>query len=162
MSNTYIGSAGGVANAAGKWEANANERTGRDAGAVCAFDIYGSLVNLNYSGTIEGRAAFARINGELKASRVSVTFGGVKAPGPPVLILGSTAQILNSDLRFQLEACRDRPLLAGGAGTAALINSTIKTSHADRWLDEIPASGKNNSRNSRLATPGRVLDMRGR
>ena len=161
MANTYIGSAGGAANAAGKWEAGGNGKAEGPAGAACAFDIYGSLVNLNYSGTIEGKAAFARINGELKASRVGVTFGGVRDAGAPALILGPNGQILNSDFRFQLEACQDRPVLAGGKGTAALVNSSIRTNQADRWLGKIPAPVRNNSRNSRIATPGRVLKMHG-
>jgi hypothetical protein len=77
------------------------------------------------------------------------------------LILGPNGQILNSDFRFQLEACQDRPVLAGGKGTAALVNSSIRTNQADRWLGKIPAPVRNNSRNSRIATPGRVLKMHG-
>lgn len=112
-----------------------------------AFDIYGSLVNLTYSGTVEGMATFMRINGSLVNANVGVTFGGMAGNRQaPLLELGANGMISGSDIKFAMEADKDRKLLGLMADaapkaapvTAAELNAKIKEGQVDAIA---PAAG---------------------
>jgi len=137
MQGVYLGSVGSGAN-------------------TCAFDVYGSLTNLTYSGTIEGPATFARVNGVLIGSRASATYGlvgeaqrtgllygdqtGAMDGTAPLLELGPAGRIENCDLTFTLEAQRERPLIGfgkpkdGGAPASRMTNTTVRTNQPTACL----------------------------
>lgn len=141
MQNTYIGMTIGMAK---------GENT-------CAFEIYGSMTNLTYSGTIEGHASFARIHGLLRGSNIRATFGGVRNDKAPLLQMGHKGRLQNSDIKFSLEANPHRPLFglsvrAGEKLTCAIENTTMKTNLEDKWLLP-PAPLRVNSKNLIVSNP---------
>jgi len=112
-----------------------------------AFDVYGSLVNLTYSGTVEGMATFMRITGGLVNANVGVTFGGMAGNRQaPLLELGANGQISGSDLKFALEADKDRNLFGCSAAaapkTAAVSAAELAAKIREGQVDAIaPAAG---------------------
>lgn len=120
MQNTYIG-----------------VTFGTEGTNTCAFDVRGGLTGFTYSGTIEGFASFARINGAIVAGNVTATFGGVADPTSPVISFGDDARIVNSDMKFTFCDVPNRNLFkmeSPESASNAIINSTIKTSQAPEWI----------------------------
>jgi hypothetical protein len=137
MQNTYIG-----------------VTFGNEGSSTCAFDVRGGLTGFTYSGTIEGFAGFAKINGAIVAGNVTATFGGVADPTAPVITFGENAQIVNSDMKFTFCAQPDRNLFkmeAPESKNTGIINSTIKTSQSPEWI-VIPEKLKANSTTSTVMT----------
>jgi hypothetical protein len=148
MENTYIGSTG----------------TGKN---TAAFEIHGSLVNLTYSGTIEGVGTFAKVHGLLIGSNIRVTYGSVVGHVVfgtiaerqiPVLLIGPEGQIQNCDMKFTLEDAKDRNLF----GTfnepkikpyiGDLSNTTIKTNQQTQFLN-LPNELQKIARNLTISNP---------
>lgn len=77
-----------------------------------AFEVYGSLVNLNYTGVTESLSSFMKLHGLLINGNINVTYGNIADKDAPLLRLGNRSKIVNTTFKFQLEAFADRNLFA--------------------------------------------------
>jgi len=114
---------------------------GRKGTAV--FDVTGGLMNLNYSGTIEGVASLFQISsGELIGSNVDCVFGNLEDKTEPVILLGPDGKITNCDIKINCSgepSMGDRNLLAvkeiqDAKYNGRIFNTTIKTKQAAEWI----------------------------
>ncbi|HAI10701.1 MAG TPA: hypothetical protein DCM28_03295 [Phycisphaerales bacterium] len=94
-----------------------------------AFEVYGSLVSLNYSGVVESLATFMKLHGQLINANATVTFGNITTVNESLLKMGSDAKVVNSTLKFQLEANSNRPLLT--------LFQSGKAKHNDDWQQDV-------------------------
>jgi hypothetical protein len=142
------------------------------------FDVSGSLMNLTYSGTIEGGGRLFRINnggkwidgsemiGELIGSNVSCVFGVLEDQNEPIIELASDAKIINSDIKISCSGTpglenrnlfgvidSNDPKYDGG-----IFNSTIKTNQPSKWL-AIPEVLKKNCKQTTISNHESYTDL---
>lgn len=79
---------------------------------TAAIEMYGSLENLNYFGTVEGVGTFLVNNGKIKNSTISALFGGTYDKDAPIIRMGNKSKILNTTIKFSFETAKERHLFA--------------------------------------------------
>ncbi|MEN8255883.1 MAG: glycosyl hydrolase family 28-related protein [Verrucomicrobiota bacterium] len=112
---------------------------GRGNGSA-VFEVYGSLVNLNYKGVVEGRATFLQNNGSIINGDISATYGGVVDQKAPLIRMGDKSRIINTTLKFALEAARDRNLFAQNG--SARSKAKAKGGDIDKAIKEGKVAGE--------------------
>ncbi len=105
------------------------------------FEVYGSLVNLDHTGVVEGRGTFLRNFGTIKNSEISVTYGGIHDSAAPLILMGDTGEIANSTIKFALEGEKERNLVSLALETAASENSPSRDDSLDTRIAEGTVNG---------------------
>lgn len=129
--------------------------SGRGKGEA-VFEVYGSLVNFNYVGVTEGRATFLNNFGTIENSNISVTYGGVVDKKNPLMTLNPMSRIINTTIKFNLQAAKNRNLFYMSRGkswsSAKADSGKLAKLLKEGTVDEIsPEAGIKNQESGRTA-----------
>jgi hypothetical protein len=131
------------------------------------FDVTGSLMNLSFSGTIEGKAILFRIHsGDVIGSNVICVFGMLGDPNEPIIQLGAEGKIINSDIKISCSGSpglENRNLFAVIDGNdvkynGGIFNTTIKTNQPSKWI-QVPEVIKKNCRQTTISNNESYTDL---
>ena len=131
------------------------------------FDVTGSLMNLSFSGTIEGKAILFRIHsGDVIGSNVICVFGMLGDKNEPIIELGPEGKIINSDIKISCSGepgLENRNLFAVIDGNdvkynGGIFNSTIKTNQPSKWI-QIPEAIKKNCKQTTISNNESYTDL---
>ena len=146
---------------------------------VPVFDVSGSLMDLKYSGTIEGGGRLFRINngkwidgndmiGELIGSNVSCVFGmqEEKPSNEPIIEIASKGKIVNCDIKINCSGepgLENRNLFAviedkDAKYSGGIFNTTIKTNQPSKWI-QIPEAIKKNCKQATISNNESYTDL---
>ena len=150
----------------------------RNAKNVPVFDVSGSLMNLTFSGTVEGGGRLFRINnggkwidgsqmrGEMFGSNISCVFGVLADKNEPIIELASGGKIINSDIKINCSGepgLENRNLFAviedkDAKYTGGIFNTTIKTNQPSKWI-QVPEIIKKNCKQTTISNNESYTDL---